>query len=201
MFNLFAPERDTERGFTLIELLIVIGIIGILSSIAIPSFMSQRASAANAALKSDIRSMAIEMETWQVKNRKAAGDIELNEGDLALNWTVISRHSPNTPFFEEFDTPTKHAPEGFHLPAISDGNAIGVVTEEHLMPNGAKGYCIIGANSGSYPAYNFSNKPAGQSVFNSSLFYDSTDGGLYESTELPENGACENYRARIEAGW
>jgi type IV pilus assembly protein PilA len=57
-----AGER--EGGFTLIELLVVIIIIGILAAIAIPVFLNQRKKGYEASMKSDLRTVANEMETY-----------------------------------------------------------------------------------------------------------------------------------------
>jgi len=59
---------EKEKGFTLIELLVVIIIIGILAAIAIPVFLNQRKKAVDASVKSDLRSVANEMETAYVDN-------------------------------------------------------------------------------------------------------------------------------------
>lgn len=60
---------EKDKGFTLIELLVVIIIIGILSAIAIPVFLNQRKKAVDASIKSDLRTVAQEVETYYTDNQ------------------------------------------------------------------------------------------------------------------------------------
>ena len=70
---------EKDKGFTLIELLVVIIIIGILAAIAIPVFLNQRKKAVDASIKSDLRTVANELETfytdWQ---QYPAADVAAN---------------------------------------------------------------------------------------------------------------------------
>lgn len=56
--------RSDRRGFTLIELLIVVVIIGVLASIAIPKFASTKGKSYIATMKSDLRNVATAQESW-----------------------------------------------------------------------------------------------------------------------------------------
>ena len=54
----------SNRGFTLIELLIVVVIVGILASIAIPKFANTKEKAFLASMKSDLRNLATAQEAF-----------------------------------------------------------------------------------------------------------------------------------------
>ena len=55
---------DRNRGFTLIELLIVVVIIGVLASIAIPKFGSTKEKAYMASMKADLRNLVTAEEGY-----------------------------------------------------------------------------------------------------------------------------------------
>ena len=60
--------REQRFGFTLIELLIVVVIIGILASIAIPKFANTKEKAYIASMKSDLRNLASAQEAYYHDN-------------------------------------------------------------------------------------------------------------------------------------
>jgi len=63
---------EKEEGFTLIELLVVMIIIGILAAIAIPVFLSQRQKGYDASVKSDLRTIANELNRLGIRTGRGS---------------------------------------------------------------------------------------------------------------------------------
>jgi type IV pilus assembly protein PilA len=65
--------RREEKGFTLIELLVVVIILGILTAIAVPSYLSFRGRSEDAANKSNVRSIIPSIESYYADNNMYTG--------------------------------------------------------------------------------------------------------------------------------
>ncbi|MDB6053616.1 MAG: type secretion system protein [Verrucomicrobiales bacterium] len=64
-------KRRKTNGFTLIEIMVVVGIIGLLAAIAMPSFLRPRARAQTNACINNIRQIEAAMQQWALENNKA----------------------------------------------------------------------------------------------------------------------------------
>jgi type IV pilus assembly protein PilE len=71
------PARRTARGFTLIEVLAVLGIAGVLSSIAWPSFEGSLRKARRAEAMLAMAQLQIAQERWYANHRRYASLVEL----------------------------------------------------------------------------------------------------------------------------
>jgi prepilin-type N-terminal cleavage/methylation domain-containing protein len=85
-----------RQGFTLIELLIVVVIIGILASIAIPKFSATREKAYISAMKSDLKNIASQQEVYYNDHYSYAADLTTVEATVSDGVTVTINENSGT---------------------------------------------------------------------------------------------------------
>jgi type IV pilus assembly protein PilA len=92
--HLLGKKKENE-GFTLIELLVVIIIIGILSAIALPSFLNQAAKAKQSEAKTYIGSVNRAQQSYRIENASFAGgstgfaDLQIGIPTLTTNYNYV----------------------------------------------------------------------------------------------------------------
>ncbi len=69
-------DRTQSAGFTLIELMIVMAIIGILLTLAIPSFVGAIRHAREAALREDLQTMRTAIDTYTMDKQKGPQSLD-----------------------------------------------------------------------------------------------------------------------------
>jgi type IV pilus assembly protein PilA len=124
-----ADPEASEDGFTLIELLVVMIIIGILAAIAIPVFLNQQKKGNDASVKSDLRTVANEMNTFYTDNQTYVATV----GTAAFTGTNAAPQSAmNT---------APNVTIGSDTFTISKNDTI------YVADAGTKGFCLVGNNS------------------------------------------------------
>ncbi|HYX13025.1 MAG TPA: type IV pilin-like G/H family protein, partial [Nostoc sp.] len=94
-------KKNENEGFTLIELLVVIIIIGILSAIALPSFLNQAAKAKQSEAKTYVGSVNRAQQSYRIENVSFAGTVdELQIGIPTSTVSYTYTISPTTPTSE-----------------------------------------------------------------------------------------------------
>ena len=69
-------NRRTQSGFTLIELIIVMAIIGILATLAVPHFAAAIKHAREAVLKEDLQTMRMAIDSYTMDKQKAPQSLD-----------------------------------------------------------------------------------------------------------------------------
>jgi type IV pilus assembly protein PilA len=97
--------RNEEKGFTLIELLVVVIILGILTAIAIPSYLSFKGRANDSAAKANLRSLVPSIESWNADNGGTADDVDTDAATSGYEAMTIALLKTN---YDQALDPTKY---------------------------------------------------------------------------------------------
>src|SRR5438105_5456526 len=95
--NLKTRLAREESGFTLIELLVVIVILGILVAIAVPSYLSFRGNASDAAAKANVRSAIPAAESYYQANSGTATDADASASTTAYKGMSLALMQAQAP--------------------------------------------------------------------------------------------------------
>ena len=101
--NASGTDNNSSSGFTLLELMIVMVIIGILASIAIPSFTMNVKKAREAVLREDLHTMrsAIDSYTYDKQKAPQSGDDLVQAGYLKAMPVDPFTHRSDTWIFDQ----------------------------------------------------------------------------------------------------
>jgi type IV pilus assembly protein PilA len=97
-------REENEEGFTLIELLVVMIIIGILAAIAIPVFLSQKSKGYDASMKSDMRTIANELESYNTDGNGYPTNVAITGLSAVVVGTTPVKTSANNVFTVTYNT-------------------------------------------------------------------------------------------------
>jgi prepilin-type N-terminal cleavage/methylation domain-containing protein len=116
-------SNTNRRGFTLVEIMIVVAIIGLLASIAIPNFMKSRETANQTACISNLRQIEGAIQMWSLETRKDSGQTVAYEDISAYMRNLVACPSGGKTFADSYTITTvdtrptcQRRPEAHKLP-------------------------------------------------------------------------------------
>jgi prepilin-type N-terminal cleavage/methylation domain-containing protein len=93
-------RHQTEAGFTLVEIMVVVAIIGLLVTIAIPSYFKNREVAQKNTCLSNLRVIDTAKQLWGIENGKGTSDVA-DDADLVGD-DLYLRRKPECPSGGEY---------------------------------------------------------------------------------------------------
>ncbi|MBA4146782.1 MAG: prepilin-type N-terminal cleavage/methylation domain-containing protein [Verrucomicrobia bacterium] len=93
--------NKVESGFTLVEILIVVAVIGLLISIAVPNFAKTRKVAQANICVENLMQIESAKQMWALETLKADGDPV--EPDNLIGMTLYIKKTPECPSGGEYD--------------------------------------------------------------------------------------------------
>jgi type IV pilus assembly protein PilA len=148
VINKIKNRLASEQGFTLIELLVVIVILGILVAIAVPSYLSFRGNASQAAAQANVRSAIPAAEGYYQEAAADGGGGQTYAGmtnaklqtvapGVAPNVKVALLNSNTGYCLEDTEVPGSLPHTFYYIGGVSTGStgAVGTVTQGDCSTN------------------------------------------------------------------
>lgn len=131
------PRLGNRFGFTLVELLLVIVILGILGSIAIPMYLGQRTRAMHSEAKANLEALRLLEEQFYAENGEYAPNDKTTSGTI----TGIANIQAYLPGFKPGDDPNLNFNYSINYTVLSN-------TTTGFVANavGKSGTSVAGAN-------------------------------------------------------
>lgn len=116
-------NKARKEGFTLVEIMIVVAIIGLLATIAIPNFVRARTTAQMSACINNLRQIDGAIQTWALETKQA--------DDAPVAFTAISGYLKNAVVCPSGG---KNFGDSYQLGTVADKPTCKKVPETHKLP-------------------------------------------------------------------
>jgi prepilin-type N-terminal cleavage/methylation domain-containing protein len=123
--GLMAMATSSKSGFTLVELMLVVGLVGLLAAITIPSFVLARAQSQAKACINNLRQIDDAAQEWALDNRQApAATVSFPDVQPYLKGAVICPSAGSDSTFADSYTMT----------TVSNKPVCNLVPTTHVLP-------------------------------------------------------------------
>jgi len=188
------PRRTPrDRGFTLLELLVTVLIIGILTGIAVPVFLNQKARAYDAAVRADLATAAQTIEGYWAGESASWNDLRTRGGGVVPAWFWTISTPAGASAWNASGLPTLTFSRGTQLTLTGVTAPSGTWTHLH----GPGDYCLT-AVSARAARFNYA-AGSGARHYDRLALWDPTLGGavtiqdVARAVRAGEAASCEGY--------